>query len=92
MFHPGLVVTAGGQPGAVRAEPADAQIEALPREAADLRIGARERDVADRLRLGELPGCSMAGAKMSPPSTLPTLARRVASRVVCPLPHPLSRT
>ena len=42
MFHPGLVVAAGGQPGAVRAEPADAQIEALPREAADLRIGARD--------------------------------------------------
>lgn len=39
-----------------RAEPADRQVEALPRERVDLRVGALEADVAQPLGAGELAG------------------------------------
>src|SRR5579864_5415531 len=35
---------------------------------------------------------SIAGAEISTPSPLPEWAARAASRVVCPAPHPISRT
>jgi hypothetical protein len=69
-----------------RAEPANGEVEMLRWKAVHLGIGVLESDVAEPLRLGERAGASIIRAETSTPAEG---AR--ASRVVRPVPHPMSR-
>src|SRR6266567_1803175 len=69
-----------------RAEPADRQVETLPRKAVDLRVGLLEGDVAYPLRLGEL-ACPLDGrhGDVDPERTAcPGHARDLTGRLPAP--------
>jgi hypothetical protein len=74
------------------AEQADGKVEARGREAMGLGVGLHEADIAQALCAGQSGARASLAAEMSIPGALPVAAALAASRVVCPVPQPMSRT